>query len=79
MNVKKSIAIAAGALGLALLYCALTESDRKMLKQVKNGEKYLICNFKDGERVVNPDVITGFNDGVWIFDNGYAKNCRVIA
>lgn len=68
-------AIIAGVLALALLYCATTESDRKILEQVKSGEKNLFCNFKDGERLVNPDVIVGFNDGVWFFENGYAKNC----
>lgn len=73
---KKSIAItAAVVLGLGLLYFASTNDERKMLKQVKSGEKYLFCNFKDGERVVNPEVIKGFSSDVWFFENGYAKNC----
>ena len=72
---KISTAIALGVLGLLLFYCATTVNDRKVLKQVKSGEKHLFCNFKDSEHFVNPDVIVGFNDGVWFFENGYAKNC----
>lgn len=69
--------IALGLLGLVLVYCATTNSDRKVLKQVKSGDKHLFCNFKDGEHFVNSDVIVGFNDGVWFFKNGYAKNCVI--
>lgn len=68
-------AIIAGVLALALLYCATTESDRKILEQVKSGEKNLFCNFKDGVRLVNPEMIKDISDDTWVFENGYAKNC----
>ena len=75
---KKSMTtITIGLLGLALFYCATNGGDRKVLTQVKSGDKYLVCNFKDGEHLVNPEIIVDFNDGTWFFENGYANNCIV--
>ena len=48
------------------------------LRAVQRGELTLVCTFKDGERSIDPARVTGFIDDTWIFDNGYAKNCKVI-
>ena len=48
------------------------------LRAVQRGEQTLVCTLKDGERAIDPARVTGFIDDTWIFDNGYAKNCKVI-
>lgn len=48
------------------------------LRAVQRGEVKLVCVMKEGERVIEPARVTGFIDDTWIFDNGYAKNCKVI-
>lgn len=48
------------------------------LRAVQRGELALVCEMKDGERVIDPEMVTGYVDDTWIFDNGYAKNCKVI-
>ena len=48
------------------------------LRAVQRGELTLVCTFKDGERAIDPARVTGYIDDTWIFDNGYAKNCKVI-
>ena len=47
--------------------------------QVKRGDKVLYCYMKDGYKKINTNKITGFIDekNIWIFENGYAKNCEV--
>lgn len=76
-NKKSMTAIALVFFSLLLVFCATTNSDKKLLKQVKSGEKHLLCNFKDDVHFVNPEIIVDFNDGVWVFKNGYAKNCII--
>ena len=41
-------------------------------------DEYLKCKFKDGWRVVPDNKIEGKIDGVWLFKDGYAKNCVVL-
>lgn len=48
------------------------------LRAVQRGELTLVCEMKDGERVIDPEMVTGLLDGVWVFKNGYARNCKVI-
>lgn len=48
------------------------------LRAVQRGEVKLVCLMKDGERVIEPEMVTGLIEDTWIFDNGYAKNCKVI-
>lgn len=52
--------------------------DSGLYDDVKSGEMSLYCIFEDGERVVDPDYIEGFDPEYgWTFFNGSAKNCRV--
>lgn len=46
--------------------------------QVKSGELTLYCLFQDGERAVDPDLITEHwhEYSYWKFTNGGAGNCR---
>lgn len=50
-----------------------------VVKDVKAGNKTLYCLFSDGwrevpkERVIDREAENGY----WIFDNGYAKTCKV--
>lgn len=48
------------------------------LRAVQSGEAALVCIMKDGDRVIAPSRVTGFVDGVWLFDNGHARNCEVV-
>ena len=41
-------------------------------------DETLVCLFKDGERVVQKDLIEGNIDGTWFFKNGHASNCRTV-
>lgn len=60
---------------------ALSKLDftEEIVKQVKSGDKTLYCLFSDGwrgvpkERVIDREAENGY----WIFDNGYAKTCKV--
>lgn len=60
------------AVGLLTLHFSLSND---LLNEVKSGQKQLVCNGK----LVEPSKITDFQDGVWFFTNGYAKNCEVSA
>lgn len=48
------------------------------LRGVQSGELTLVCVMKDGDRVIAASRVTGFVDGVWLFDNGHARNCEVV-
>lgn len=56
----------------------LDKPERERLAQVQSGEVELVCLMKDGERVIEPEMVTGFLDGTWLFKNGSAKRCRII-
>lgn len=45
--------------------------------KVKSGQVELFCEMQDGFRSVDADKVLGFQDGVWIFVNGSARNCYV--
>ena len=64
-------------LAVLLAVAFLSWQDKSLLKQVQAGNKTLACEFKDGWRVVKPDLIVDLVDGVWVFSNGSAKNCEV--
>lgn len=64
-----AVAVAISAIG-----CSLDAE----LRAVQSGEAVLVCAMKDGARVIAPSRVTGFADGVWLFDNGHARNCEVI-
>lgn len=61
---------------ILLVVAFLSLQDKSLLKQVQAGNKALACEFKDGWRTVQPGLVVDFIDGVWIFENGHAKNCE---
>jgi len=56
----------------------LNALERGRLAQVQSGEVELVCLMKDGERVIEPEMVTGLLDDTWVFKNGSAKRCRII-
>ena len=64
-------AIAAGF--AAINYAASGE-----LRAVQSGELTLVCAMKDEARTIAPSQVTGLMDGVWLFENGHARNCEVV-
>ena len=68
-------------IALIVIACSavwLNHSLNSELYAVQAGELTLRCVMKDGERVIDPDKVVDLVDGVWLFDNGHAKNCAVI-
>ena len=62
------------AVGLyAVSYCLSAD-----LRAVQSGEVELVCVMKDEARTIAPSQVTGLMDGVWLFQNGHARNCAVI-
>ena len=47
------------------------------LRAVQSGELTLVCVMKDEARTIAPSQVTGLMDGVWLFENGHARNCIV--
>lgn len=45
---------------------------------VLNGEALLECHMHDGIRIIDTHKIVEFFEGVWLFEDGYAKQCRII-
>ena len=63
-----------GVVGLA---CNVAHQD--MISDVKSGKVTLICDIKDkGHIEIDPEMVVDRIDGVWIFENGWAKNCATI-
>ena len=48
------------------------------LRAVQSSEVTLVCVMKDDARTIAPNQVTGLMDGVWLFENGHARNCEVI-
>lgn len=54
------------------------------LSKVKKGTHNLFCVFKvengpSDRRKVDPDLITDYVDGTWLFSNGSATNCELVS
>lgn len=66
--------------GIAISFCfaAINYAASGDLRAVKSGEAELVCDMKDGARVIDPVKVVDLVDGVWVFDNGHARNCEVI-
>ena len=45
---------------------------------VLNGEAHLECHMHDGIRIIDTHKIVEHFDGVWLFEDGHAKQCRII-
>ena len=69
------VAAAAAVFGLSS-YSASVE--RSTFEKVKSGELVLRCDFRDGTRDVDPELVTGTFEGRWEFTNGSASSCRLI-
>ena len=48
------------------------------LRKVQSGELELRCVINDEARTIAPSQVTGLMDGVWLLDNGHARNCEVV-
>lgn len=62
--------------GLVILLNIVLSDDT--LEQAQASVITLQCHMKDGVRVIDPGKVVDLVDGVWVFANGHAKNCRVI-
>lgn len=68
-------------IALIVIICSaawLNHSLNSELYAVQAGELTLVCVMKDGERVIDPDKVVDLVDGVWILENGHARNCAVL-
>lgn len=65
---------------VALAFClvAINYAMNVDLRKVQAGEVTLVCVMKDEARTIAPSQVTGLMDGVWLFENGHARNCEVI-
>lgn len=72
---KTNLAIFATVITLLTLVDYSMDSN---LRAVQSGEVKLACLMRDGERVIPPEMVTGVLDDTWVFENGYAKRCRII-
>lgn len=66
--------------GMAISFCfaAINYAASGELRAVQAGELELRCVINDEARTIKPNQVTGLMDGVWLFDNGHARNCEVI-
>lgn len=71
------ILYAVAAVAAASLLVYLVEADNNLTKQVKSGEKILICYLQQGEVQIPPHKIIRFSEGRWYFTNGSATQCEV--
>ena len=71
---NKVIALIAIVCSMAWLNHSLSSE----LYAVQSGELELRCVINDEARTIAPSQVTGLMDGVWLFDNGHARNCEVI-
>ena len=74
---NKLILISIGA-AIAFSFATINYAASNDLRKVQSGEVKLVCVMKDEARTIKPSQVTGLMDGVWLFDNGHARNCEVI-
>ena len=74
---SKLLLVLAGV-AISLGFAAINYAASGDLRAVQAGELTLVCVMKDEARTIAPSQVTGLMDGVWLFDNGHAKNCAVI-
>ena len=74
---NKLILISIGV-AIAFSFAAINYAASGSLRAVRSGEFTLVCAMKDEARVIDPKLVTGFMDGVWVFKAGSAKNCEVV-
>jgi hypothetical protein len=55
------------------------EYENKMVSDVKLGNAKLVCEIRNkGVIEIAPNKVVGFDDGVWIFTNGSARECTFV-
>ena len=74
---NKVVLISIGA-AIAFSFAAINYAASGDLRKVQSGELELRCVINDEARTIAPSQVTGLMDGVWLFDNGHARNCEVI-
>ncbi len=74
---NKLILISIGA-AIAFGFSAINYAASSELRAVQSGELELRCVINDEARTIAPNQVTGLMDGVWLFENGHARNCEVI-
>ena len=74
---NKLILISIGA-AISFCFAAINYAASGDLRAVQAGELELRCVINDEARTIAPSQVTGLMDGVWIFENGHARNCEVI-
>lgn len=65
-------------IAISLCFAAINYAASGDLRAVKSGEAKLVCDMKDGMRVIDPVKVVDLVDGVWVFESGRAKSCAVI-
>ena len=68
-------------IALIVIVCSaawLNHSLNIELYAVQSGELTLRCVINNEARTIAPNQVVGLMDGVWLFDNGHARNCEVI-
>lgn len=68
-------------IALIAIVCSMAWLNHRLsseLRAVQSGELELRCVINDEARTIAPSQVTGLMDGVWIFENGHARNCEVI-
>ena len=68
-------------IALIVIICSaawLNHSLNSELRAVQAGELTLRCVINDEARTIAPNQVVGLMDGVWLFENGHARNCEVI-
>lgn len=68
-------------IALIVIICSATWLNHILnseLYAVQEGELTLRCVINDESRTIAPSQVVGLQDGVWLFDNGHARNCEVI-
>ena len=51
------------------------KGDAVRLAEVQGGTLTLVCHIGEGDKVINPDLVTNFSNGRWFFINGSATQC----
>lgn len=74
---SKLLLVLSGA-AIAFSFAAINYAASGDLRAVQSGEVELRCVINDESRTIKPSQVTGLMDGVWLFDNGHARNCEVI-
>lgn len=54
------------------------KEDSEILSKVKSGQVKLSCDTGSGTKVIAQNQVVAFENGIWIFTNGYSKTCQIL-